>query len=75
MGINLVALIWGFAEASLFFIVPDVWLSFAGREKLSKGIRACVFALAGALIGGAVMYAGTSARRLRYSDAGKNSGY
>ncbi len=57
MGINPAALIWGFAEATLFFIVPDVWLSFAGREKLSKGIRACFFALAGALIGGTLMYA------------------
>lgn len=57
MGINLIAAVWGFAEASLFFIVPDVWLSFAGREKLRKGIYACLFALIGALIGGGLMYA------------------
>ncbi len=57
MGIKRIALFWGFAEATLFFVVPDVWLSFAGREKLATGIRACVFALGGALLGGGFMYA------------------
>jgi membrane protein YqaA with SNARE-associated domain len=56
MGLKWIPFIWGLAEATLFFIVPDVGLSIIGREKLSKGIKACFFALIGALIGGAVMY-------------------
>lgn len=56
MGINIVAALWGFAEATLFFIVPDVWLSFVAREKLKTGLYACGFALVGALLGGVVMY-------------------
>ena len=27
MGVNLVAFFWGLAEATLFFIVPDVFLT------------------------------------------------
>lgn len=53
----IVATLWGFAEATLFFIVPDVWLSLiAVRRGLTPAIIACGFALAGALVGGAIMY-------------------
>ena len=52
----LVALIWGFAEATLFFIVPDVWLSFVAiRRGAAKAFRAMLAAIAGALAGGAFM--------------------
>lgn len=52
------AALWGFAEATLFFIVPDVWLSaVAVRHGLAPALRACGFALAGAILGGALMYA------------------
>lgn len=48
---------WGFAEATLFFIVPDVWLTLiAVRRGIRPALRACLFALAGALAGGAVMF-------------------
>lgn len=40
----------------MFFIVPDVWLGLAGRNRLQTGLRACLFALLGALIGGALIY-------------------
>ena len=53
---NLVALLWGFAEATVFFIVPDVWLSYAARERLRTGLIACLYALCGAVAGGVLMY-------------------
>jgi hypothetical protein len=56
MVVNLVAGLWGLAEATLFFIVPDVWLSLAGRQQLKSGLQACLWALAGPLAGGALVY-------------------
>ena len=56
MGVNIVAAFWGLAEATLFFIVPDVWTSAAGLKDLRRGLFACLWALAGALLGGIVMY-------------------
>ena len=56
MGVNFVALLWGFAEATVFFIVPDVWLSYAARERLRTGLIACLYALCGAVVGGVLMY-------------------
>lgn len=56
MGVNIIAALWGFAEATLFFIVPDVWLSLAGRRDLKKGLAACLYSIAGALFGGALIY-------------------
>ena len=51
MGVNRIAVLWGFAEATLFFMTPIVWLSFAGRQELRRGLMACLFALAGAPLG------------------------
>lgn len=56
MGVNPVAFAWGLAEATLFFIVPDVWLSLVARERLRRGLIACLYALLGALIGGCAIY-------------------
>lgn len=54
----IIAGLWGFAEATLFFIVPDVWLSLiAVRRGLTPALIACGFAVAGALLGGAILYA------------------
>lgn len=50
------AFVWGLAEATLFFIVPDVLLSAAALSRLSRALRACAWATAGALAGGALMY-------------------
>jgi membrane protein YqaA with SNARE-associated domain len=52
----LFALVWGFAEATLFFIVPDVWIGFLALFNWRAGLRAAAWAVLGALIGGAVMY-------------------
>jgi membrane protein YqaA with SNARE-associated domain len=48
---------WGFAEASLFFLVPDVWLSRVALDSPRRALRGCLWALAGALGGGALMWA------------------
>ena len=53
----LIAGLWGFAEATLFFLVPDVWLtSLAVRRGLKPALLSCLAALAGALLGGLAMY-------------------
>jgi hypothetical protein len=53
----LIAGLWGFAEATLFFLVPDIWLTaLAVRRGLKPALLACLAALAGALLGGLAMY-------------------
>lgn len=47
---------WGFAEASVFFIVPDVLLSWYAIQNWRKALRACIYALAGAMLGGALVW-------------------
>ena len=56
-----VAIGWGLAEATLFFIVPDVWIGLLALFDWRAGLRAVGWAVAGALIGGAIMY-GVGAR-------------
>ncbi len=53
---NALASLWGFAEATVFFIVPDVQLSWLALRSPKRGLIACLFALLGALIGGAAMW-------------------
>lgn len=48
--------IWGFAEATLFFILPDVLLSYFALDKKIKMFSLTIWALTGAIIGGVVMY-------------------
>ena len=55
--LNLVAMMWGAAEATLFFIVPDVFLSAVGLERGKRAaLVASICAAIGAALGGAVMY-------------------
>ncbi len=53
---NIIAFFWGFAEATLFFFVPDIALSVIALYGIDAGLEACMYALAGALLGGWVMY-------------------
>ncbi len=46
----------GVGEATVFFIVPDLWLSGVALLDLKRALIASLCALAGALLGGAVMY-------------------
>ena len=55
-GLWLFPLTWGFAEATLFFIVPDVFLTWVALQGIRRGFKACGWALGGALLGGATMW-------------------
>jgi membrane protein YqaA with SNARE-associated domain len=50
------AFLWGLAEATFFFIIPDVFLSFVAMLDWSSTWRHIVAALAGALLGGALLF-------------------
>ncbi len=58
MGLNLwLARLWGFAEATLFFIVPDVLLTWiAVRHGTAHAVKASFAAAVGAMLGGVAMY-------------------
>jgi membrane protein YqaA with SNARE-associated domain len=58
MGLSLLllALVWGFAEATLFFVVPDVLLTFMALENRRTALVACGAAVVGAVVGGYLMY-------------------
>jgi hypothetical protein len=47
---------WGFAEGVCFFIVPDVYVSFAALFALRAGVVAWVASIAGSLAGVATIY-------------------
>src|SRR3546814_8042489 len=50
-----ISLLWGFAEATVFFVVPDVWISRRALSSWRAALRRCGFALAGALVGGVLL--------------------
>jgi membrane protein YqaA with SNARE-associated domain len=50
------AALWGFAEATFFFLVPDVALTAIAIYDWRLAALACLAALAGALAGGSLMY-------------------
>jgi membrane protein YqaA with SNARE-associated domain len=50
------ASLWGFLEATLFFIVPDVLLSTLALRSGRLALRAALATVAGALLGGALMW-------------------
>ena len=51
-----IGFLWGFAEATLFFIVPDLVLSWASLAGVRGGIKILGAILAGAVVGGICMY-------------------
>lgn len=58
VGLLVVAALWGFAEATLFFVVPDVLLTWmAIRRGVRPAFAAAGAAALGATLGGAVMVA------------------
>ena len=52
----LIAAAWGFAEATLFFLVPDIILSAIAIADWRLALWCCLAATAGAMAGGAVMH-------------------
>ena len=53
---NAFAFAWGLAEATLFFIVPDVLLSWLALHGYKQALVACLYALSGALLGGVMIW-------------------
>jgi len=49
-------LLWGFAEATFFFIIPDVLLSWAALSGVRRGSRTLIAIIAGSLLGGLFMF-------------------
>lgn len=47
---------WGLAEATLFFIVPDVLLTLVALFSFRRSARLLAYILLGALVGGTVMF-------------------
>ncbi len=53
---DLLAFLWGAAEATLFFVVPDVLITWRALESLRGAMRAALLAGVGAVVGGVGMY-------------------
>ncbi|MGO1543678.1 MAG: YqaA family protein [Gulosibacter sp.] len=53
---NLIAAAWGAAEATFFFIVPDVWITRVSLRSRKRGFATAMSALAGAVAGGIATY-------------------
>jgi membrane protein YqaA with SNARE-associated domain len=51
-----IAMLWGFAEATLFFVIPDVWITRVALRSRRESLVAVAFAIAGAMAGGAIVY-------------------
>ena len=51
-----VAFTWGFAEATVFFMVPDAWTSAVGLRRPARAQALTLTATMGAALGGAVVY-------------------
>jgi membrane protein YqaA with SNARE-associated domain len=56
MWARIAATLWGFAESTVFFIVPDVLLSAIAVRNLRLALLASLLATLGAMAGGTLMY-------------------
>ena len=52
----IIGFLWGFAEGTAFFIVPDVYLGLVALFNWKRGLWAMAAAVIGAMVGGSVMY-------------------
>ncbi len=55
-----IALIWGFAEGSLFFIVPDVLLCLTALFSLWRALTQTLMTVVGSLLAGCLLFAWAS---------------
>lgn len=68
--LDIAAFIWGVAEATLFFFVPDVLLSYIGLKRGPRGaVFASFYAAIGASVGGVIMYVWSASDPLSASNA------
>jgi membrane protein YqaA with SNARE-associated domain len=51
-----IGFVWGFAEGTAFFIVPDVYLGFVALLHGKRGLWAMISGIIGAMVGGSLMY-------------------
>jgi hypothetical protein len=51
-----VALLWGLAEATFFFVIPDVFLSLVACFEWPRSWRHLIGAIGGAVLGGALLF-------------------
>jgi membrane protein YqaA with SNARE-associated domain len=51
-----IAFLWGVAEATLFFVIPDVFLTLVALFSFRGSAKTLAAILAGALLGGSVLY-------------------
>ena len=54
---DLIAFVWGAAEATVFFVIPDVIVGYVAMTKPRRAPAAFAAATAGALAGSAALYA------------------
>ena len=52
----ILAFLWGLFEATFFFLIPDMIITLIAIHGFKEGLDASLLALAGALIGGCMMY-------------------
>jgi len=64
-----IAFVWGFAEATLFFIIPDVFLSFVAILDWRRTASHVFAALIGALLGGSLMFSWSTSDHQRARNA------
>ena len=50
MGVKLLAIAWGLAEATVFFIVPDVLLTYLALKDPRRATKACLWTLVGGIV-------------------------
>ena len=53
---RVISVVWSFSEATFFFFVPDIWLTRIAVQDFREATLNAAIALAGALLGGVVMY-------------------
>lgn len=51
-----ISFVWGVAEATFFFLVPDIWLSRIALTDKKEALINIGFATLGALLGGSILY-------------------
>ena len=57
--------LWGFAEATRFYVVPDVLVGWIALHGVRRGVAASLWATAGAMLGGLAVHADSRAQRAR----------
>lgn len=52
----IISCLWGFAEATFFFFIPDIYLTRIAIYNLRRALLACFFTAISACLGGSIMY-------------------